>query len=255
MTRRCGPVALICLAVLLVGACGDADSNGKPALRVSAAASLKKAFESYGTSFDAAQASFSFAGSDQLAAQIRAGVDPDVFAAANTKLPDQLYREGLVKRPVPFAINTLVIAVPASGARKVRSLDDLARPGVRIAAGSATVPAGSYARKVLTGLPPDQAHAILANIRSNEPDVGGVVGKVSQGAADAGFVYVTDVKAAGGRLRSVAIPANLQPTVVYGAAVVKGAKHPDQAAEFVDGLTTGSGRRALRGAGFGPAPR
>jgi molybdate transport system substrate-binding protein len=254
MIRTRGPVALISLVVLLVGACGG-DSNGKPAVRVSAAASLKKAFESYGKSFDAAQASFSFAGSDQLGAQIKAGVHPDVFAAASTKLPDQLHADGLVERPVAFATNTLVIAVPASGAQKVRSLGDLARPGVKIAAGSATVPVGSYARKVLAGLPRDQGHDILANIRSNEPDVAGVVGKVSQGAADAGFVYVTDVKAAGGRLRSVPIPASLQPTVVYGAAVVKGGKHPDQAAQFVDGLTTGAGRNALQAAGFGPPPR
>ena len=135
------------------------------------------------------------------------------------------------------------------------SLADLAKPGVKIAAGSETVPVGSYARKVLSGLLPEQEQAILGNIRSNEPDVAGVVGKVSQGAVDAGFVYVTDVKGAGGRLRSVPIPADLQPTVVYGAAVVKGTEHPDQASDFVQGLTGGAGADALRAAGFGPPPK
>jgi molybdate transport system substrate-binding protein len=109
---------------------------------------------------------------------------------------------------------------------------------------------GSYTRKVLGGLPAAQRRAILANVRSNEPDVGGVVGKVAQGAADAGFVYVTDVKAASGRLRAIELPASLSPQVVYEAAVVKGTDHPEQARSFLRGLLSGHGRDALRQAGF-----
>ena len=127
----------------------------------------------------------SFAGSDELAAQIRQGVKPDVFASANTKLPDQLYAEGLVEKPVVFASNELVLAVPSDSA--VRGLDDLTKPGTTIAMGSESVPVGSYTRKVLDGLPAGEKTAILANVRSNEPDVGGVVGKVTQGAVDAGL--------------------------------------------------------------------
>ena len=225
-----------------LAACGGDDEQ--PTLRVSAAASLKNAFEDYGSSFDAARASFSFAGSDELAAQIRKGARPDVFAAANTKLPDELYDEGRVERPVEFAANRLVVAVPADGDR-VRSLADLEDEGVRIAAGSASVPVGSYTREVLARLGPARARAIEQNIRSNEPDVSGVVGKVAQGAVDAGFVYVTDVDAAGGRLRAIELPTRLQPRVVYGVAVVKGSDYPDEAREFVDGLLSGEGRRAL----------
>jgi molybdate transport system substrate-binding protein len=245
---------LLCIVAVLVGACGN-DSDSKPNIKVSAAASLKKAFEAYAKDFDAATVSYSFAGSDELAAQIKAGARPDVYAAANTKLPDDLYADGLAEKPVPFATNTLVIAVPADAKETISSLTDLAQPGVKIAAGSETVPVGSYTRKVLAGLPPDQEQAILANIKSNEPDVAGVVGKVSQGAVDAGFVYVTDVEAAGGRLEAVSIPRSLSPTAVYGAAAVKGTKHPDQASEFVDGLTSGAGANALRAAGFGPPPK
>jgi molybdate transport system substrate-binding protein len=222
-------------------------------LRVSAATSLKKAFEDYGSTFDAADVSFSFAGSDELAAQIRKGARPDVFAAANTELPAQLYSEDLVEKPVPFATNRLVIAVPAKGS-SVFSIDDLDNEGVTIAAGSATVPVGSYTRDVLAELGASQAKAIEGNIRSNEPDVGGVVGKVSQGAVDAGFVYITDVQGSGGRLKAIALPAKLQPVVVYAAAVVKGTSHQSQSQEFIDGLLTGDGQAALAKAGFGPVP-
>ena len=239
------------LACLLLAACGGA--GGKPALTVSAATSLKTAMTAYGDDFSAASVRASFAGSDVLAAQIRQGVRPDVFASANTTLPEQLYKAGLVEKPRVFAANRLVLAVPASGA-KVTGLADLAKPGTTIAMGSATVPVGSYTRKVLAKLPPAQSKAILANVRSNEPDVGGVVGKVAEGAVDAGFVYVTDVKAADGKLRAIDLPDDLQPQVSYGVAVVKGTKHPEQAQAFVDGLVSGDGRKRLDAAGFLPPP-
>jgi molybdate transport system substrate-binding protein len=248
------------LLVLLVGlsllaGCGSADESppaAKPQLTVSAAASLKNAFTAYGQSFDGATVRSSFAGSDELAAQIRQGVKPDVFASANTKLPDELYEAGLVEKPVVFAANQLVLAVPSDSS--VQGLDDLTAKGVTIAMGSESVPVGAYTRKVLDGLPAGQREAILANVRSNEPDVAGVVGKVAQGAVDAGFVYVTDVEATEGKLRAIDLPADLKPQVAYGVAVVKGAKHPEQAKQFVDGLVTGAGREALDKAGFLPPP-
>jgi molybdate transport system substrate-binding protein len=237
-------VALLVAAAALAG-CGGGDSGGGGKLKVSAAASLKAALPAY-----RADASYSFAGSDELAAQIRAGARPDVFAAANTKFPDSLYASKLVEKPVKFASNRLVLAVPASGA-KVTSIGDLAKPGVTIAAGSASVPVGSYTREVIGRLPAAQAKAVEANIRSNEPDVAGVVGKVSQGAVDAGFVYVTDVKASGGRLKAIALPASLQPDVKYEVAVVKGSAHASDARAYVSGLLGGKGAAALQKAGFG----
>jgi molybdate transport system substrate-binding protein len=245
--------ALLIVAALGAAGCGSGGSSGKPDLVVSAAASLKDAFTQYAKDFRQANVRASFAGSDELAAQIQQGVRPDVFASANTKLPDQLFQKGLVEKPVVFAGNRLVIAVPAGGA-KVRSLADLERPGVTIAMGSASVPVGSYTRKVLSGLPKAQATKIFANDRSNEPDVAGVVGKLTQGAVDAGFVYITDVDATDGRLKAIELPTSLQPQVAYGVAVVRGAKHPKQAREFITGLLRGAGQRALRAAGFEPPP-
>jgi molybdate transport system substrate-binding protein len=237
------------LALVLAAVVAGCGASSKPTLTVSAATSLKTAFTAYGHDFSDASVRASFAGSDELAAQIRQGVRPDVFASANTKLPDALYKQGLVEKPVVFAANRLVLAVPAAGA-KVSGLADLAKPGTTIAMGSPSVPIGAYTRKVLAKLPAGQAQAILGNVRSNEPDVGGVVGKVTEGAVDAGFVYVTDVRAADGKLRAISLPAPLQPQVAYGVAVVKGSKHRQQAQAFVNGLLTGEGRKRLDAAGF-----
>ena len=240
-------------AICLVAAagCGGGDDGGSGQLVVSAAASLQQAFTDYAhnAGIDAKQ---SFAGSDELAAQIRQGIRPDVYAAANTTLPDQLYKESLVRKPVVFATNVLVLAV--SEGSQISSIEDLTRPGTAIAIGDPAVPVGSYTREVLDRLPTGQAKAILANVGSEEPDVSGIVGKLTQGAVDAGFLYVTDVTATDGALRAIALSPALEPDVAYGVAVVTGAENPDGAESFIDGLLHGDGAAALQKAGFKPPP-
>jgi molybdate transport system substrate-binding protein len=199
-----------------------------------------------------ADVKLSFAGSDELAAQIEQGAPVDVYAAANTKLPDQLHADGRLEQPVEFATNEFVLAVPQGS--DIASLNDLTREGTKIAIGSESVPIGSYTREMLSKLPPHQEEAILANVRSGEPDVRGIVGKLTQGAADAGFVYVTDVDAASGKLESIELPSHVEPHVAYGAGVVSRAKEPELARRFVDGLTEGACADSLKKAGFGPAP-
>jgi molybdate transport system substrate-binding protein len=260
---------LVVLLLLLGGAglaaCGSDDgpdpsstaasggASSSQQLVVSAATSLKKALTTYGDEFTGGEVRASFAGSDALAAQIRKGVRPDVFASANTKLPDALFKEGLVEQPVVFATNELVLAVPADGA-EVTSLDDLSKSGTTLAIGAEGVPVGDYTRTVLGKLPAAQSKAILENVRSDEPDVGGVVGKIATGAVDAGFVYASDVRGAGGEITAIELPADLEPVVEYGVAVVKGAKNPTGAKAFVDGLLTGPGAAALKANGFGAPP-
>ena len=236
--------ALLFALALLAVACGDDEeaAGGGGSLVVSAAASLSEALKTCSPQ----DTRLSFAGSDELAAQIRQGVKPGVFAAANTTVPDALRAEGLIQEPRVFATNELVIAVPASS--RLESLEDLAEDDVIVAVAAQSVPVGAYTRDVLGRLPGAVRQAIENNVRTREPDVKGVVGKVSQGAADAGFVYATDVTAAGDELRAVRLPPNLRPRVEYAAAVVA----PSEAAqEYVDDLVSGRCQDELREAGFG----
>ena len=215
--------------------CGGGDQTD---LTVSAASSLKAAFEKHADDFDGAQVRLSFAGSDQLAAQIRAGAKPDVFAAANSDLPERLHAEGHLERPVVFASNRLVVAVRRDG--DVRSFNQLGDPGTKVALGSPSVPIGQYAREALERARLDLEPA------SEEPDVSSIIARVRAGAVDAGLVYATDVSAAT-ELRAIELPVRTR--VRYAAAVVKGTEHPNEAREFVASLR---GSQALRQAGFGP---
>ncbi|HEX3511330.1 MAG TPA: molybdate ABC transporter substrate-binding protein [Solirubrobacteraceae bacterium] len=245
-------IAAVCASLACAGAASGC-GGGKPALEVSAAASLRKAFGQYGGQVRDAEVRYSFAGSDALAAQIEEGARPDVFASANTELPAQLYARHLVEPPVEFASNVLVLAVPAGS--KIAGVEALTRPGVTIAVGSASVPIGSYTDAALSRLPTAQRRRLEANIRDREPDVTGIVGKLVTGAVDAGFVYRTDALATGGALRAIPLPPSLQPRVDYAAAVVRGSPHQASARAFIEGLLRGAGQADLRQDGFLPPSR
>lgn len=240
------------LAAIAVGCGGDASADADAPLTVSAAASLTEAFQAYGDTLPGDER-FSFAGSDELAAQIRHGARPDLFATADVRHAADLAADGLVSDPVAFARNELVVAVPRDS--PVDSLGDLAAPQLDLVIGAEGVPAGDYARDALARLPAARRAAILANVRSAEPDVKGVVGKLVQGAADGGFAYASDVAAAGEELRTVRLPAPLRPAITYAIAVVDGTSNPAAARAFASGLLDGAGRRALAAAGLRPAGR
>jgi molybdate transport system substrate-binding protein len=104
---------------------------------------------------------------------------------------------------------------------------------------------------VLDRLPGGEGDLILGNVRSNEPDVKGIVGKLTQGAADAGFTYVTDVTAAGEALEAIPLPPVVEPDVTYAAGVVRGAREPELAQRFVEELVEGGCADALAEGGFG----
>lgn len=247
--------AIAVLAAVALSACGEKDEPeivDNPDLIVFAAASMATPLEACAEGFAEAGLKLSFAGSDSLAAQIRQGLEPDVFAAANTELPQELFEEGLLGRPTPFATNELVIAVPAKS--PVNSIEGLTREGVAIAIGSETVPIGIYTREVLDGLGAKDREAVLANVRSEEPDVTGIIGKLTQGAVDAGFVYASDVETAAGELTAIRLPRELRGDVVYAAGVTPASPEPEAAAAFIGDLLRGGCQGALLDAGFGPAP-
>jgi molybdate transport system substrate-binding protein len=190
---------------------------------------------------------YSFGGSNMLAAQIEQGAPADVFASANTKLPEQLYEAGLVERPVVFTRNELVLILPKSNPARVHSVYDLRKPGVKLVVAAAGVPVGDYTRVVLHNLGLDDA---LGNVVSNETDVRGVLAKVTLGEADAGLVYTTDAQTVKGKVATIGIRWSAQPIVRYAVAVVKSSKHLAAARAFVRTLLGKPAQAKLRAAGF-----
>jgi molybdate transport system substrate-binding protein len=231
------------LAVAVLAGCGG-DARSDEPLTVFAAASLTEVLERL-----APEARFNFAGSDELATQLREGAHADVYAAASPRYPDALHDEGLVEAPRVFATNRLVVVVPRDNPARIATLGDLARSGVKLVIGAEGVPVGDYTRIVLGRA---GRNDVLARVVSEEDDVKGVLGKVRLGEADAGFVYATDARAAGDAVRAIELPDAIQADVRYPVAVVRATERRDDARAFVELLLSLRGQTLLRDAGFGP---
>ena len=238
---------LVASSVLAAVAFAGGSQAQRPRLTVFAAASLTNVFPHIDS-----RARYSFGGSNMLAAQIQQGLPADVFASANTGLPWQLHRKGLVTRPVVFTANRLVIVFARGNPLHLHSVKGLERSGLKIVMAAAGVPVGDYTRKVLKRL---GLSDLVDKAVAQETDVREVLSQVVLGEADAGFVYATDAKTVKGKVGVIGLPKSAQPRVLYAAAAVKSSKHLQAAKAWVHRLLTERAQEKLRAAGFLPVPR
>jgi molybdate transport system substrate-binding protein len=249
--RRLAWLALLLALLLALAGCGGDDDDAQiadtgaaeaSAITVYAAASLTEVFPAIDPS-----PTYNFAGSDELATQIREGAPADVYAAASSKYPQELFDEGLVEEPVTFASNRLVLIVPKDNPAGIEAVEDVTEPGVKLVIAAEGVPVGDYTRQVLE----EQGwEAALDNVVSNEDDVKGVVGKITLGEGDAGFVYATDAAVAGDDVTVIELPEGSQPPIEYQMAVVAASENKEAAQAFVDKVIGPDGRAQLEAAGF-----
>lgn len=188
---------------------------------------------------------FNFGSSSTLATQIINGAPADVFASADDanmqKIMDAKLNDGT---PAIFVSNRLQIAVAAGNPKGITGLADLAKPGLIVVLAAPTVPAGKYALEAL------QKAGVTVKGASQEVDVRAVLNKVTLGEADAGIVYVTDVKSAGARVTGVDIPEQHQVIARYPITIVKETKNPRLAKAYVDYLLSDDGQKLLAEFGF-----
>ena len=252
-------LAAVALLTALAAACGGGSSSssggsggGGGTLTVFAASSLTDAFTKLGTTFQQQHPGwklrFEFLGSDQLAAQIEQGDPADVFAAASTKYPEQLQSESLLGKTTDFATNTLVLAVPPDNPAGVSSVNDLGN--AKLVIGDSSVPIGAYTEQVLGNLGIDIGSL---NVVSREQKVTDIVAKLELGEADAGFIYTSDAKTAGDRLKAIELPAKAQATATYPIGIVTGSKNAKAAQQWIDLVMSPQGQTVLTDDGFGPA--
>ncbi|RNL80819.1 molybdate ABC transporter substrate-binding protein [Nocardioides marmorisolisilvae] len=252
-TRVISALVVLSTSAALTG-CGSSDDDKTSApksetLTVYAAASLTGVFTDLGKKFEAdhpgVKVTFSFGGSSDLVTQIQQGAPADVFASADTKNMDKLTADGLQgDAPENFASNTLEIVTPPDNPAKIDSLDDLAKKGVALVICAPEVPCGSAAQKV------EEGAKLTFKPVSEEQSVKDVLAKVTSGEADAGLVYVTDVKAAGDAVNGVTFPEAASAVNTYPIATLKDSKHAALAKAFVELVLGTVGQEALAGAGF-----
>lgn len=256
-TRISAALGAVLITGFLAGCTGSgtagnaANSEDQEKLTVFAAASLRGSFTELAERFEqdnpGTSVTLSFAGSADLATQISQGAPADVFASADTRNMGKLQDAGLVQgEPRAFATNTLAIAVPTGNPAGISSFKDLAASGMKLVACARQVPCGAAAAAVA-----EQSGIMLSPV-SEENSVTDVLGKVVSGEADAGLVYVTDIRSAGGKVESIAFPEAAGAVNTYPIAALAGSRNQTAAAGFVDLVAGPEGRKVLAAAGFGP---
>ncbi|MDQ0620511.1 molybdate ABC transporter substrate-binding protein [Arthrobacter globiformis] len=256
--------ALLATGVLAAGLAGCAASNtasgttqngsstaaGTGAVTVYAAASLKTTFTKIASEFEAANPGtkviLNFAGSSDLITQITQGAPADVVASADTKNMAKLSDAKLIDGAASnFATNVLEIAVPPANPASISSFADLAKPGVKVVVCAPQVPCGSATETV------KKAAGTTLKPVSEESSVTDVLGKVTSGEADAGLVYVTDVRSAGNKVKGIPFNESDKAANTYPIATVGSSKNKELAKAFIAMVTGTEGRKVLSDAGFG----
>jgi len=252
-------LALLATMIVALPAAGAAPSRE---LRVFAASSLTSAFRDIAQQYEKTHSDFvvrlNLAGSQQLAAQIEQGAPADLFASADLRWMSYLAERSLVDSTSPtFARNRLVVIVPRTNPARISRLQDLARSGVKLVMGAATVPVGRYGREMLScvsrqpGFAADFATKALRNIVSEEENVKSVVSKVQLGEADAGVVYRSDVTGAVARyVRTFEIPDSANVLAEYPIAVLRAAAERDAARDFIELVLSAEGQAILEQRGL-----
>ncbi|MFZ3454221.1 molybdate ABC transporter substrate-binding protein [Arthrobacter sp. 7Tela_A1] len=249
---RAGVLVPALAAALSLGSCAETTpaSGQGGELTVFAASSLSRPFSELAEDFEAAHPGttvrLNFAGSSDLAAQLAAGAPADVFAAADeTNMARVMEADLAAAVPADFATNTLTIAVPPGNPAGITGFDDLAAPGVQVVMCAVQVPCGAAAERI------ESASGTSLSPVSEESSVAGVLGKVSSGEADAGLVYVTDVKAAGTSVEEVPVPEAAEAVNRYPIVRLSASGNGDRADAFIQYVVGPSGQSVLREAGFG----
>jgi len=258
--RRTAAAVLTTALLLPLAACGNDDSGtddgaksnesttGTPQadLTVLAASSLTDVFKTAGAAYEKAhpgtKVTFSFAGSQELAAQVKQGAPADALVTADTKTMDGLKTD--TGTPAVIAKNRLVIATVEGNPEKIDDLKDLADTGLKVVLAAPEVPVGRYSQKIL------DARKIVVKPVSQEPNVRAVMSKVELGEADAGLVYKTDAATATDKVDAVEIPDAQNAIAEYPAATLKTSENAEAAAAFVAWLSTPEAQKILQDAGF-----
>lgn len=238
------------LALASLAACSNDDSGDKTVtLHVFAAASLTESFTTLGRQFEkdhpGTEVEFNFGPSSGLAEQITGGAPADVFASASPSNMDTLVTSGDAKEPKDFAKNSGEIAVPPDNPAQIGAVGDLVGQGVKVAVCQPQVPCGKLADAIFL-----DKLGLELKPTTEEVDVKSVLTKVELGEVDAGVVYVTDVKAAGDKVKGIEIPDNQNASTSYPIASLEHSAHQKQAEEFVDLVLSAAGSKVLTRAGF-----
>jgi len=249
----CAALLFFCLFILDINL-----SSAEPAneITISAAISLKNAFEEIGKTFQGkhpgTKVRFNFGASGDLARQIEGGARVDVFASAAQKDMDEIDQKGLITSGtrINFAGNTMVLVKSGLSRIRMESFEDLRKSEVKkiVIGNPKSVPAGRYAEEVLKYL---NLWEIVKEKLVFAEHVRQVLDYVARNEVDPAMVYTTDAMIRPKEVRIVMkAPDKSHQPIVYPIALVKGSKNQSLAKEFTTLVLSVEGKNLLSKYGF-----
>ncbi|MEU5878400.1 molybdate ABC transporter substrate-binding protein [Spirillospora sp. NPDC047279] len=242
--------ALIATLAALAAGCGRAPGEGT--LTVLMPSSLTDVGRELGAAYRREHRDVKmkpvYGGSQEMAERVDDHNPGDVLVTADETSMNAVAEHLTGPRRV-VALGSMTIAVAPGNPQRIRGPRDLTRRGLRVAVGAGTVPVGRYAREVFARA------GVTVRWTSEEVSARAVLDRVRGGEADAGIVYITDLRSAGAAASSVPIPADDNVTATYPAMAVKDGADLDQARSFVAWLSSPTARALFNKHGFStPAP-
>lgn len=244
---------LLVACMLIMGLAFSAGAQAAE-ITVSAAASLTNAFTEIKNVFEqknpGVKVITNFAASNPLLKQIETGAPVDVFATADQATMDNAQKQNFLVVPSrkDFAANSLVLIIPADSKNPPKNAEDLAGAAYsRVAIGNPdSVPAGRYTREVL------QLRNLWDKLDGKiimGESVRQVLDYVVRGEVQAGFVYGTDAKQGGDKIKVIQ-ELEGKTRVTYPISVLARSKSQKEAQAFVDFVLSPEGQAILAKYGF-----
>jgi len=232
-----------------------AAEGGQTKISVAAAASLQATFDDeliplFEKENPGVTVEGTYASSGDLQQQIESGLDADVFFSAATSNMDTLVDENLVDKDTVVDL----LKTPKDSKLGIKGFKDITKADTIAIGDPESVPAGKYAKEILTNLGVYDEVEKKASLGASVTEV---LSWVAEGSADAGIVYATDAQTenTNGDDKEVEIVATaedsmMQTPVIYPVGTVSSSAHKDEAKAFEDFLQTDEAKAILEKAGF-----
>jgi molybdate transport system substrate-binding protein len=229
--------------------------DGPHTVVVFATASLRRPFTELAGHYERAHSggkvTLRFDGGAELLAAMVAGEKCDVVAIGDSSQMSRFAAAAFLAAgsPTELARNRVAIAVAKDQGDRVRSLEDLAAPGLRVALGTRSSSIGRHARWALSKAKLEVEAAVMA------PTADAVLRRLIAGEADAAIVYVTsfaDVPGALDAVQRVDVYEQHNTPALYSISVAHPSAEPRGAAAFRALAIGAAGQRILQDAGFAP---
>ena len=201
---------------------------------------------------------FNFDSSGTLKTQIENGADCDVFVSAAQRQMNELAELDFVEAGTRIDIleNKAVLVVAPGNPKDINSFEGLAEAlvggSILMAMGNSDVPVGQYTQNILKYFELDEEVLARSGVITYGSNVREVTTQVTEASADVGVVYATDAFSTNLQVVDTASADMCGGQVIYPAAVLNITSNVDEAAAFLDYLTTPPAMAVFENVGFSP---